>query len=179
MSRVGNKEIPLPKGVSVNAAEGLLVVKGAKGELKQPYCQEVSFDIGTDVIKVMRKNESKRARSMHGLYRNLLANMTKGVSDGFTKTLLISGTGYRAEMKGNGLLLNLGYSTQIEYVAPTGVTLACESPTRVNVSGIDKQLVGQAAADIRSIRKPGTYSDKGIRYSDEIVRRKVGKTGVK
>ena len=179
MSRVGNKEVPLPKGVSVTAANGVLTVKGAKGELKQAYCEEVSFDIGQESIKVLRRDESKRAKSMHGLYRNLLANMTKGVTEGFSKTLLISGTGYRAELKGTSLFLNLGYSMQIEYIPPAGITVACESPTKVIVSGIDRQLVGQAAADIRSIRKPGTYSDKGIRYSDEIVRRKVGKTGVK
>lgn len=179
MSRVGNKEVPLPKGVTVNDAGYVLTVKGPKGELKQPYTDDVKFEIGQENIKVVRKDESKRAKSMHGLYRNLLANMTKGVTEGFTKTLLISGTGYRAELKDNSLFLNLGYSMQIEYIPPTGITVTCESPTKVVVSGIDRQLVGQTAADIRSIRKPGTYSDKGIRYSDEIVRRKVGKTGVK
>lgn len=179
MSRVGNKEVPLPKGVSVSALNGMLTVKGAKGELKQAYSEEVSFDIGSESVKVLRKDDSKRAKSMHGLYRNLLANMTKGVTEGFSKILLISGTGYRAELKGTSLYLSLGYSMQIEYIPPVGITLVCESPTKVIVSGIDRQLVGQAAADIRNIRKPGTYSDKGIRYSDEIVRRKVGKTGVK
>lgn len=179
MSRVGNKEVPLLKGVTVDTANSVLVVKGPKGELRQTYTDDVKFEVGQENIKVVRKDESKRAKSMHGLYRNILANMTKGVTDGFTKTLLISGTGYRAELKGTSLALNLGYSMQIEYIPPAGITVTCESPTRVVVAGIDRQLVGQAAADIRSIRKPGTYSDKGIRYSDEIVRRKVGKTGVK
>jgi large subunit ribosomal protein L6 len=179
MSRIGNKEILLPKGVSVVAAQGLLTVKGTKGELKQDYDPVIVFDISETKIQVKRSNETQAARAKHGLYRNLLANMVKGVSEGFTKTLLISGTGYRAEAKGTSLFLNLGYSTQIEYMAPDGVTVTCESPTKVHVAGIDKQRVGQAAADIRGIRGPATYSDKGIRYSDEIVKRKVGKTGVK
>lgn len=179
MSRVGKKEVTVPQGVSVAAANGELTVKGPKGELKQKFDSLISFEISEGSVKVTRSGDSKRAAAMHGLYRNLLANMVQGVSSGFTKTLLISGTGYRAELKGQNLLLNLGYSTQIEYVAPAGVALAAESPTKLHVSGIDKAAVGQAAAEIRGIRGPATYSDKGIRYADEIVRRKVGKTGVK
>lgn len=179
MSRVGKKEISVPSGVTVVANDGVLVVKGAKGELKQAYQPEVKFEIEANTIKVTRVDDSKRAMAMHGLYRNLLANMVEGVSKGYQKTLLISGTGYRAELKGQSLFLNLGYSTQIEYVAPSGVVLTCETPTKIHVAGISKEVVGQVASEIRSIRKPATYSDKGIRYSDEIVRRKVGKTGVK
>jgi large subunit ribosomal protein L6 len=179
MSRVGKKEISIPSGVTVTAKDGLLTVKGPKGELKQDYRPEVSFEIGAGEIKVSRINESKQAMAMHGLYRNLLANMVEGVSKGFTKTLLISGTGYRAELKGQSVFFNLGYSTQIEYVAPEGITINVEAPTRLSVAGIDKALVGQTAAEIRALRKPAVYSDKGIRYENEVVRRKVGKTGVK
>lgn len=179
MSRVGKKEISVPSGVTVVANDGVLVVKGAKGELKQAYQPEVKFEIEANTIKVTRVDDSKRAMAMHGLYRNLLANMVEGVSKGYQKILLISGTGYRAELRGQSLFLNLGYSTQIEYVAPAGVVLTCETPTKILVAGISKEVVGQVASEIRSIRKPATYSDKGIRYSDEVVRRKVGKTGVK
>jgi large subunit ribosomal protein L6 len=179
MSRIGKQEIVLPAGVSVAAANGLLTVKGSKGELKQNYRPEVSFNIEASLVKVERKNDEKQSVAMHGLYRNLLANMVLGVSQGFNKTLLISGTGYRAELKGDSLFFNLGYSTQIEYVLPAGITAKVESPTKLSISGIDKELVGQTAAEIRSLRKPAVYSDKGIRYENEVVRRKVGKTGVK
>ncbi|NIZ19704.1 50S ribosomal protein L6 [Entomospira culicis] len=179
MSRVGKKEIPLPKGVTVSVEGNTLRVKGAKGELTQTFRDDVSFNISADKVEVVKVKSGKDSSAMHGLYRALLANMVKGVSDGFVKTLIISGTGYRAEVKGTSVFLNLGYSTQIEYVVPEGVSVVAEMPTKLNVSGIDKAAVGQVAAEIRGIRKPGTYSDKGIRYSDEIVKRKVGKTGVK
>ncbi|NIZ47255.1 50S ribosomal protein L6 [Entomospira nematocerorum] len=179
MSRVGKKEIPLPKGVTVSVEGNSLRVKGAKGELTQDFRDDVSFNISAEKVEVVRVKDAKNSSAMHGLYRALLANMVKGVSEGFTKTLLISGTGYRAEVKGSSIFLNLGYSTQIEYVVPEGVSVAAETATKLHVSGIDKVAVGQVAAEIRGIRGPATYSDKGIRYSDEIVKRKVGKTGVK
>jgi large subunit ribosomal protein L6 len=179
MSRVGKKEIPLPKGVTVSVEGDCLRVKGGKGELTQAFRDDVSFTISADKVEVVKMKNGKESAAMHGLYRALLANMVKGVTEGFTKTLLISGTGYRAEVKGTSIFLNLGYSTQIEYVVPEGVAVAAEMPTKLHVTGIDKVKVGQVAAEIRSIRKPATYSDKGIRYSDEIVKRKVGKTGVK
>lgn len=179
MSRVGRKEVFLPKGVEVLVEGSVLKVKGSKGELSQIFRDDVSFDVFPSYVEVKKVKSGKKSSAMHGLYRALLANMVKGVSDGFTKTLLISGTGYRAEVKGSSLFLNLGYSTQIEYVVPAEVSVVAEIPTKLHISGIDKMVVGQVAAEIRGIRKPAVYSDKGIRYSDENVKRRVGKTGVK
>ena len=180
MSRIGRKEIILSTAVKVKLKNNMLVVTGPKGELMQYYDPHISFDFINDtVIQVKRANNTHEAKAKHGLYRKLLANMIEGVNNGFTKILLISGTGYRAEIKEKNLFLNLGYSNQIEYLTPDNITITCETPTKVIISGIDKQLVGQTAANIRSIRKPATYSNKGIRYSDEIIKRKVGKTGVK
>ncbi len=179
MSRVGKKEIVVPNGVVVSVNDRVVTVKGAKGELTQAFEKEVGFDLSEGKVQVTRLVETKRASAMHGLYRALVANMVKGVSEGFKKTLIISGTGYRAEVKGSSVLLNLGYSTQIEYQTPDGITITAETPTKLHISGINKVVVGQTAAEIRGIRKPSKYSDKGIRYSDEIVKRKVGKSGVK
>ena len=156
-----------------------IVVKGPKGELTQAYEPEVEISVQDGTGMVTRRNDSKRARSMHGLYRNLLNNMVTGVSSGFQRTLVITGVGYRAEMSGQNLLLNLGYSNPIEYRAPEGVTLAVDGQTKVIVSGIDKQAVGQAASEIRSLRPPEPYKGKGVRYEDEQIRRKVGKSGIK
>ncbi|MCL2519654.1 MAG: 50S ribosomal protein L6 [Spirochaetaceae bacterium] len=182
MSRVGKKEITVPTGVTITVKEDLLTVKGPKGELKQNFRPEVSFEVNGNIAIVKRTSEShKNGAAMHGLYRNLLANMVEGVTNGFKKTLLISGTGYRAEQKGESVFFNLGYSTQIEYMAPKGVNVEVDpkAPTKVLVSGISKEQVGQVAAEIRGLRKPAVYSDKGIRYENEVVKRKVGKTGVK
>jgi len=130
-------------------------------------------------ITVTRKNESKQAKSLHGLYRNLLNNMVVGVSNGFQRVLQINGVGYRAEVKGNILLLSLGYSNQIEYVIPNGITIAVEANTKVTVSGISKEIVGQVSKEIRGIRPPEPYKGKGIKFDNETIRRKVGKSGVK
>ena len=179
MSRIGLQPVVVPKNVTVSVADNLLKVKGSKGELVQSYDSQISFDVKEGEVQVKRLNDSKKARSMHGLYRSLLSNMVNGVSQGFTKTLLINGVGYRAELKGNVLLLNLGYSNQIEYVIPEGVELSVEGTNKVSVNGIDKAIVGQVAAEIRKLRPPEPYKGKGIRYENENVRRKVGKSGVK
>jgi len=179
MSRVGLKPVPVPGGVTVTVTDNLISVKGSKGELNQEFQPEVSFDIQDGFVVVNRLNESKRARAMHGLYRQLLNNMITGVSSGFQKNLIINGVGYRAEAKGSTLLLSLGYSTQIEYMVPDGISVAVEGNNKIIISGIDRQKVGQAAAEIRSIRPPEPYKGKGIRYDDEQIRRKVGKSGVK
>jgi len=178
MSRIGLKPVSVPKGVTVAVKDNILTVKGAKGEMKQPFEPEVSFEIKDDTAIVSRINESKRAKSMHGLYRKLLENMVFGVSTGFSKALIINGVGYRAEVKGSSLLLNLGFSTQIEYVVPEGITATVEG-NKVTVSGISKELVGLVASEIRGLRPPEPYKGKGIKYETEHVRRKVGKSGVK
>lgn len=179
MSRVGKKPIEVPQGVKVSYGDNLLTVEGPKGKLTQDYKSQVSFKQEGQVIKVERADDSKPARSYHGLYRNLLANMIEGVSKGFSKNLIINGVGYRAEVKGKTVLFNLGYSTQIEYVIPEGVAIAVDGNTKVTVSGIDKQKVGQVASEIRGLRPPEPYKGKGIKYEDEHIRRKVGKSGVK
>jgi large subunit ribosomal protein L6 len=178
MSRIGLKPVSVPKGVTVAVQDNILTVKGAKGSLTQPFEPEVSFEIKGDAAIVSRKDESKRARSMHGLYRRLLSNMVEGVSAGFSKALIINGVGYRAEVKGKSLLMNLGFSTQIEYVVPEGISVAVEG-NKVTVSGISKELVGLVASEIRGLRPPEPYKGKGIKYETEHVRRKVGKSGVK
>jgi len=179
MSRIGLQPVVVPKGVTVTVKDNLLQVKGSKGELTQPFNPLISFTVGNDEVQVNRGNDSKKARAMHGLYRSLLNNMVNGVSRGYTKTLVINGVGYRAEMNGKVLLLNLGYSNQVEYITPEGVELSVDGTSKVSVSGIDKAIVGQVAAEIRKLRPPEPYKGKGIRYDNENVRRKVGKSGVK
>ncbi len=179
MSRIGRKPVTVPKGVVVTAKNELLTVKGPKGELTQDYSSLVTFNINNGDVVVDRVNETKPAKSFHGLYRNLLNNMVIGVSEGFKKTLEINGVGYRAETKGKVIVFSLGFSTLIEYSVPDGITIDLPKNTVVEVSGIDKAKVGQAAAEIRSLRPPEPYKGKGIKYSDEYIQRKVGKTGVK
>ncbi len=179
MSRIGKLPIQVPSAVKVTVSEAEISVQGPKGTLTQSYQPEVTIRQDGDAYYVDRNNDSKRARAMHGLYRQLLFNMVKGVNEGFQRDLLITGVGYRAEVQGKVLMLNLGYSNPIEYAIPDGVTIACESPTKVSVSGVDKQQVGQCAAEIRSLRPPEPYKGKGVKYVNETVRRKVGKSGVK
>jgi large subunit ribosomal protein L6 len=179
MSRVGKLPISIPQGVAVTVEGSMVTVKGPKGSLSQDYKPEVTIEVGESSVVVERTNDSKRARSMHGLYRNLVNNMVTGVSSGFSKVLLINGVGYRAEVQGKVLVLNLGYSNPVEYPIPDDLSIECEGPTKITIAGIDKQRVGQASAEIRSIRPPEPYKGKGVRYEDEHVRRKVGKAGVK
>lgn len=179
MSRIGKLPVKLPKGVTVTPEKTKVTVKGPKGELVQDVNPMVIVTVKDEQVIVERKNDSKQARSYHGLYRKLIQNMVTGVSDGFKKTLLINGVGYRAEVKGKSLLLNLGYSNQIEYVINDDITITCDGQNKVIVSGIDRQKVGQASAEIRSLRPPEPYKGKGIKYEDEYVRRKIGKSGIK
>lgn len=179
MSRIGRLPIAVPKGVSVTVDGGTVAVKGPKGELAQKVRPEISLEITDDSIVVSRKNESKKAKGFHGLYRQLVQNMITGVSQGFTRTLIINGVGYRAEVGKNSVTLNLGYSNPIEYVIPEGITITSEGTTKLIVQGIDKQLVGKTASEIRKVRPPEPYKGKGIKYEDEYVRRKVGKSGIK
>ncbi len=181
MSRVGKLPVAIPNGVSVDVGKGAVTVKGPKGELSQGYEPVVEFKVEDGQCVVTRKDETKRTRSLHGLYRQLLQNMVVGVSQGYTKTLEINGVGYRAELSGNTLVLNLGYSNPIEYVIPEGITISIEGQqnNRVVVTGIKKEQVGQTAAELRSLRPPEPYKGKGVKYLEEQIRRKVGKAGVK
>ncbi len=176
MSRIGKKPIEIPKGVTVTKEGNLIKVKGPKGELTQEIHQNISVEVKENEIIVTRPNDLKINKSLHGLTRALIQNMITGVSEAYQKTLEIVGVGYRAEMKGKNLLLSIGYSHPIYFAPPDEVTLQTPSQTQVVVSGIDKQLVGQVAAKIRSFRKPEPYKGKGIKYSDEQILRKAGKT---
>ena len=176
MSRIGKQPIKLPAGVDVKIGEREITVTGSRGELRVAVPPRVSIKLDDGTIYVSRNGDSKMSRAMHGLARANLANAVHGVVEGFSKALEIIGTGYKAEMKGKNLDLRLGYSHTVAFEPPLGVDVACESATRIVVSGIDKIKVGQAAADIRSLRPPEPYKGKGIRYVGEHVRRKAGKS---
>ena len=179
MSKVGKLPVAIPAGVTVNVANGLISVKGPKGELKQSFHDEIEIKVeGTEVI-LTTKNNAKQTNAYHGLYRSLISNMVKGVTDGFTKTLVITGVGYRAEVKGKELVMNLGYSSDYIAIIPEGLTVVATPDGKLTISGIDKQLVGEFCSQVRKLRKPEPYKGKGIRYETEVIRRKVGKTGVK
>ena len=179
MSKVGKLPVAIPAGVTVNVANGLISVKGPKGELKQSFHDEIDIKVeGTEVV-LTTKNNAKQTNAYHGLYRSLLNNMVKGVTEGFTKTLVITGVGYRAEVKGKELVMNLGYSSDYIAIIPEGLTVVATPDGKLTISGIDKQLVGEFSSQIRKLRKPEPYKGKGIRYDNEVIRRKVGKTGVK
>jgi large subunit ribosomal protein L6 len=179
MSRVGRNPVAIPKGVTVAVEHNHVKVKGPKGELSRPIPPEMQVSIEDGEVRVARPSDEGRHRALHGLTRSLINNMVLGVSTGFTKQLEIQGVGYRAEPQASGLRLNVGYSHPVDYPAPQGIKLTVESNTLVTVEGIDKELVGQVAAEIRDVRPPEPYKGKGIRYKDEQVRRKAGKTGGK
>lgn len=179
MSRVGRLPIDIPKGVNVDVSSRAVTVKGPKGELSESLRGEVAVQVENEQVVVTRTSESKKARGFHGLYRQLIANMVVGVSEGYSRSLLINGVGYRAEVQGQNLTLNLGFSNPIEFRLPEGVSAETDGPNKVVVRGISKQLVGKVASEIRGIRPPEPYKGKGIRYEDEYVRRKVGKSGIK
>ncbi|MEX2465554.1 MAG: 50S ribosomal protein L6 [Gemmatimonadota bacterium] len=176
MSRIGKLPVQLPKGVEAKVSGSRVTVKGSKGSLDLNVHPDMKVVVEGDEILVERPSDQKSHRALHGLTRSLISNMVTGVTDGFTKTLEIVGVGYRAEAKGKSLTLNVGYSHSIDYNPVEGVELACPNQTTVVVTGIDKQKVGQAAADIRGFRPPEPYKGKGIRYQGEHVRRKAGKT---
>jgi large subunit ribosomal protein L6 len=179
MSKVGKLPVAIPAGVTVNVANGLISVKGPKGELKQSFHDEIEIKVEGTEVTLSPKNNAKQTNAYHGLYRSLISNMVKGVTDGFTKTLVITGVGYRAEVKGKELVMNLGYSSDYIAIIPEGLTVVATPDGKLTVSGIDKQLVGEFCSQIRKLRKPEPYKGKGIRYETEVIRRKVGKTGVK
>lgn len=180
MSRIGKLPIPLKSNVSVDLKENnTITVKGPHGELSRQFSDRVQITVENDQILVMRKDDDKTSRALHGLTRALLANMIQGVSDGFVKKLEIVGIGYKAEMKGKKLLLNLGYSHPIIFGVPDSLKISTPTATEIIISGIDKELVGAAAAKIRSFRKPEPYKGKGIKYAGEYIRRKAGKTAGK
>lgn len=177
MSRVGNKPVDLPDGVNVEIDGSAVTVKGTKGELNREFNERIGFDIDNGVITVTRPDDTRESRALHGLSRALLANMVTGVSDGFRKELEIQGVGYRASLKGSDVELLVGFSHPVVVEAPEGITFEVPEQTKIIVSGIDKEQVGQVAANIRKVRPPEPYKGKGIRYSGEYVRRKAGKAG--
>jgi len=176
VSRIGKKPVVIPDGVKITQEGNFLKIKGPKGELEQQIHPNISIEIVENQVNVTRPNDSKQNKSLHGLSRALVQNMVTGVTDSYKKTLDIVGVGYKAELKGKDLLLNIGYSHPIFLIPPEGVTLETPTPTQIIISGIDKQLVGLVSAKIRSFRKPEPYKGKGIKYSDEHIVRKAGKT---
>jgi large subunit ribosomal protein L6 len=177
MSRIGRLPIPVPAGVDVTVDGTSIVVKGPKGELSREIPLEVQVVQDGATLRVERPRDDKRSRQLHGLTRTLVANMVTGVTAGFRKGLEITGVGYRAQLVGSNLQLSLGYSHPVEVTPPLGVSFVVDSPTRLAVVGIDKELVGQVAANVRATRKPEPYKGKGVRYAGEVVRRKAGKAG--
>lgn len=176
MSRIGKKPIPIPSGVQVGVDGSRIKVKGPKGELQREIDPGMSVKVSDGTLVVGRSSDDKYFKAMHGLYRSLLNNMVVGVTRGFEKKLEIVGVGFKAEMKNKRLALQIGYSHPIIFVPPPDINIACETPTMIAVSGVDKELVGQIAAKIRSFRPPEPYKGKGIKYTDEVIRRKAGKT---
>ncbi len=175
MSRIGNALITIPAGVTVEAKDNVITVKGPKGTLSQVYDPVITPNIEGNVLKFTRANELGTTKAKHGLYRALTFNMIKGVTEGFEKKLIVNGVGWKVNKQGNKVIMNVGFSHPVEVVEEEGVTLDCPSITEIVVKGIDKERVGQAAAKIRSIREPEPYHGYGIRYSDEVIERKVGK----
>ena len=177
MSRIGNKPITVPEGIEVNLDGQKITVKGPKGTLEREIHNNMSVKLENGVITVTRPNDEKENRSLHGLTRTLINNMIQGVSQEYTKQLEINGVGYRAAKQGKTLVLTIGYSHPVNMDEPNGITFEVPNPNTIIVKGIDKELVGQTAAEVRSKRPPEVYRGKGIKYSDEHIRRKEGKTG--
>lgn len=175
MSRIGKKPVPVPAGVTATIEDGTLSVKGPKGTLSMPTVEDVTYGLEDGSITVMPANDSRRARSFWGMQRTMVSNLVVGVTDGFTKVLEITGVGYRAAVQGKNLRLQLGYSHDVDYAIPEGITIATPDQTTVQISGSDKQKVGQVAAEIRRWRKPEPYKGKGIKYRGEYIFRKEGK----
>ena len=177
MSRIGNKPITVPAGVEVKVDGTHVTVKGPKGTLERDISKNISLEINENVINVKRVNDEPSNRALHGLTRTLINNMLAGVVNEFTKELQINGVGYRVQKQGNNLNLSLGYSHPVIFEAPAGITFDVPNPNTIIVKGIDKELVGQTAAEVRTKRPPEVYGGKGIKYAEEHIRRKVGKTG--
>mgnify|MGYP003340211683 CR=1 FL=1 len=179
MSRIGKLPIQIPAGVKIAVADNTVTVEGPKGKLSQIVAPAISVSVKDNEVVLERKDELMETRAYHGLYRSLIKNMVVGVSAGYKKTLVITGVGYKAEVQGKILLLSLGYSTQIMFQIPEGIKITCDGPNKIIVEGIDKQLVGQTCVEIKSLRPVEPYKGKGIKFEDEYVRRKVGKSGTK
>jgi large subunit ribosomal protein L6 len=179
MSRIGRKSIPVPAGVDVTITGQTVKVKGPKGELSHTVAEPIKVEQDGAELHVNRPNDERKAKELHGLSRTLVANMIVGVTDGYKKVLEINGTGYRVTAKGTDLEFALGFSHPVVISAPAGITFSVERPTQFTVTGIDKQLVGEVAANIRKIRPPEPYKGKGVKYQGEVIRRKAGKAGKK
>lgn len=179
MSRVGKKPIPIPNKVKVVVTEGDVLVQGPKGALHRVFPPQLAITVEENRITIQPQEESQKVKALFGLFRTLLANMVKGVSDGFERVLEIQGVGYRAEVQGRQLILNLGYSHPVPFELPEGISAQVEKQTKLTLSGIDRDLLGLTAARIRKFRPPEPYKGKGIKYQEEKIRRKVGKTGSK
>jgi large subunit ribosomal protein L6 len=179
MSRVGKLPVTIPAGVKIAVKPQLVEVEGPKGKLSQVYNDRVKIELKGSELVVVPIDESKEANAAQGLYRNLVNNMVTGVTAGFSKSLVVTGVGYRAEVQGKLLVLNLGYSSDFVAAIPDGITVAADAQGKLTVSGIDKQQIGEFSAQIRKLRKPEPYKGKGIRYETETIKRKVGKSGVK
>ena len=179
MSRIGRKPVTLPKGVTLQVQGNTVAVKGPRGELRRTLHPEMQLAFANDQFTVTRPSEEKRHKALHGLTRTLVQNMVEGVSKGFSKSLEIQGVGYKAEAKPYGVNLIVGYSHPVKYEAPKGIKITVDNNIMVKIEGADKELVGQVAAELRSVRPPEPYKGKGIRYVGEHVRRKAGKTGAK
>jgi large subunit ribosomal protein L6 len=179
MSRIGKLPIEIPKGVKIGFSDSCLSVQGPNGSLSRQIMSNVSLDINDSAIVVSRIDDSNLSRSAHGLTRTLISNMVVGVTKGFQTNLEINGVGYRAEVKGKELVLSLGYSHPVNFIIPDGIVIEVEKMTKISIKGFDKEMVGQTAAKIRSFRSPEPYKGKGVKYADETILRKAGKTGKK
>ena len=179
MSRIGKKPIAIPKGVTVKVVDGAVEVQGPKGKLRQAHPSGISFELTDGHLVARTATEDPQLGKLHGLSRSLVANAVAGVTDGFKRELDIVGVGYRAEVKGKQVVFALGYSHAVVFDIPVGIDVAIEKQTHITVSGVDRQLVGQVAANIRRLREPDPYKQKGVRYTGEVLKKKAGKTGAK
>ena len=179
MSRIGKKPITIPKGVTVKVTEGAVEVQGPKGKMRQPFPAGINFELADGNLSAKRANGDPELAKFHGLARSLVANAVLGVTEGFKKELDIVGVGYRAEVKGKQVIFALGYSHAVVFDIPAGIDVAIDKQTHITVTGVDRQLVGQVAANIRRMRKPDPYKQKGVRYTGEVLKKKAGKTGAK
>jgi large subunit ribosomal protein L6 len=177
MSRIGKKPIDMPKGVKLEIKEGEIIVTGPKGTLKRPLLEGMTVQADGNVVNVQRSSEEKKIMGYHGLMRTLIANMVEGVHNGFERKLEIIGIGYRAEMQGNNVVFYLGYSHPIVFALPQGISAQVDKQTLLTVKGIDKELLGEIAAKMRALRKPDAYKNKGVKYANEVLKKKAGKSG--
>jgi large subunit ribosomal protein L6 len=179
MSRIGKKPIPIPKGVTVKVVDHAVEVQGPKGKMRQAFPSGINFELAEGTLLAKRSTEDPELAKFHGLARTLVANAVTGVTEGYKRELDIVGVGYRAEVKGKQVVFALGYSHPVVFDIPTGIDVAIDKQTHITVTGVDRQLVGQVAANIRSFRKPDPYKQKGVRYTGEVLKKKAGKTGAK